>query len=79
MYFNVIYKVRTRRLRWVGNILRAGPQNPTYQALKVQFSMGNTGNLLADAPHHDSVEHLTVLAQDKTAWCNVVSSIPETN
>ena len=77
--FNIIYKLRTRRLRWVGNILRAGPLNPTYQALKVQFSTKKVGNLLADAPPHDSVEHLAVLAQDYAAWREIVSSIPETN
>ena len=77
--FNIIYKLRIRRLRWVGNILRAGPLNPTYQALKVQFSMEKTGNLLADAPPHDSVEHLVVLAHDYDAWRDIVSTIPEFN
>ena len=77
--FNIIHKLRTRRLRWVGNILRAGPLNPTYQALKVQLTMNKAGNLLADAPPHDSVEHLAVLAQDKAAWRDFVSSIPASN
>ena len=61
------------------NILRAGPLNPTYQALKAQFSMNKTVNLLTDAPPHDSVEHLAVLAQDKAAWRDFVSSIPASN
>ena len=77
--FNIIHKLRTRRLRWVGNILRAGPLNPTYQALKVQLTMNKADNLLADAPPHDSVEHLAVLAQDKAAWRDFVSSIPASN
>ena len=76
--FNIIHKLRTRRLRWVGNILHADLLNPTYQDLKVQFSMGKAGNLLADAPPHASVEHLAVLAQDCAAWRDIVSSIPAT-
>ena len=77
--FNIIHKLRTRRLRWVGNILRAGPLNPTFQALKVQFSTKKAGNLLADAPPHQSVEHLAALAQDSAVWRGIVSSIPASN
>ena len=77
--FNIIHKLRTRRLKWVGIILRAGPLNPAYQALKAQFVMKKPGNLLADAPPHHSVEHLAALAQDYAAWRDVVSSIPASN
>ena len=77
--FNIIQRVWTRRLRWVGIILRAGPANPAYQALKVQFTLKKVGNLLADAPPHQSVEHLAALAQDSAVWRGIVSSIPASN
>ena len=74
--FNIIQKLRTRRLRWVGHILRSGEGNPAYQALVAQHEMNNTGNLLMDAPFYHSFGHLSILAQDRAYWRDLVSSIP---
>ena len=65
--FNIIHKIRVRRLRWVGHILRMGPNHLTYQALKVQNSLVNDDNLLMDVPPHNSIDELTNMAQDRAA------------
>ena len=76
--YNVIQKLRVRRLRWVGNILRGGYLNPTFQALKTQCQTKKAGNLLTDAPPHHSFESLVPLAFDRVAWSIAVNSIPAT-
>ena len=76
--FNLLQKIRQRRLRWVGHILRQGVSYLTYQALKVQSQLENSGNLLMDTPPHLSLEELTTLAQDRAAWTSLVSAIPPT-
>ena len=76
--FNLLQKIRQRRLRWVGHILRQGVDYLTYQALKVQSQLENAGNLLMDPPPHLNLEELTTLAQDRAAWTELVSAIPPT-
>ena len=56
--FDLIKTIRERRLRWLGQIIRAGLDSIMYQALVVQKSLGHTGNLLMDAPPHDSIHSL---------------------
>ena len=47
---NLIHKIRQRRLRWVGHILRQGPGHIIHTALAVQSVRNKEGNLLMDAP-----------------------------
>ena len=61
---NLILKIRQRRLRWVGHILRQGPGHITYTALAVQSSRNLEGNLLMDAPPHTHLSELTHLASN---------------
>ena len=75
---NVIRKIRQCRLRWVGHLLRAGPNHLAFQALKVQQSLGQEGNLLMDTPTHNSVEDLVPLAKDRAYWKTLVRLIPAT-
>ena len=74
--FNIIRKLRTCRLRWVGHILRAGPQNPSYQALKALHLNPKPGSLLMDAPNLNSIEAIAVLAEDRAAWRDLIHYIP---
>ena len=48
--FNLVRAIRKRRLKWLGDILRAGPSRLTYQAVIEQKRRGLPGNLLMDAP-----------------------------
>ena len=63
--FNLVKKIRERRLRWLGHIIRAGPGSTMYQALVIQHSMGHSGNLLMDAPPHTSIDDLRHIANDR--------------
>ena len=74
--FNIIQKLRSRRLRWVGHILRAGPQNPSFQALKSLHANPVPGSLLMDTPTRDSIEAVANLAKDRAAWRDLVHNIP---
>ena len=65
---NLVRKIRVRRLKWLGHILRAGPQSLMFCALKAQSEMGHQGNLLMDAPTHTSIEDLVPLAMDRGSW-----------
>lgn len=47
---NLVRRIRMRRHRWLGHILRLGPDSITYQVLKVQHQLNAEGNLLMDAP-----------------------------
>ena len=72
---NIINRIRARRLRWVGHILREGPEKLTYQALKAQDEMDNPGNLLMDTPPHEKIEDLIPLAKDRATWGERVSPL----
>ena len=63
--FNLVQKIRERRFRWLGHIVRAGSGSIMYQALVVQYSMGRTGNLLMDDPYHNSIDDLRPIANDR--------------
>ena len=66
--FNLVKKIRERRFRWLGHIVRAGPTSTMYQALVVQHEMGHTGNLLMDAPPFNSIDDLRSIANDRSKW-----------
>ena len=73
--FNLVKAIRKRRLKWLGDILRNGPNRLTYQAIKEQRSLGLPGNLLMDAPPHNSLEELAIKAKDRAQWRILVASI----
>ena len=74
--FNLICKIRQRRLRWVGHILRSGPNSITYHALSAQLEMNHEGHLLMDVPPFTSMEDLTEKAMDRAALSEHTNSIP---
>ena len=73
---NLIHKIRQRRLRWVGHILRQGPDHITYTALEAQSKSNTEGNLLMDAPPHNNLDDLIPLAMDRASWGTMVRHIP---
>ena len=67
--FNLVRKIRQRRLRWLGHLLRAGEQRLTYQALQEQFHLQKrAGNLFMDAPPFHDLQQLAELAKDRCTW-----------
>ena len=73
--FNLVKKIRERRLRWVGHIIRAGPDSLMYQTLVTQQIMGHTGNLLMDTPPHNTIDELRPLANDRGRWKALVRQL----
>ena len=67
--FNLVKKIRQRRLRWLGHLLRAGENRLTYQALQSQLQLqGRAGNLFMDAPPFKDLNELSELAADRCKW-----------
>lgn len=66
--FNLVRSIRVRRFRWLGHILRGGEERLVYAAMKAQSENGKEGNLLMDAPQHQSIYHLQLIAKDKAHW-----------
>ena len=73
--FNLTKKIRERRLRWLGHIVRAGPSSIMYQALMIQHEMGHTGNLLMDTPPHNSIDDLRPIANDRCKWKSLARNL----
>ena len=73
--YNLVKAIRKRRLKWVGEILRAGPTRLTYQAIEEQNRMALPGNLLMDAPPYTTLEELAITAKDQVQWKILVNSI----
>ena len=73
--FNLVRSIRKRRMRWIGDILRAGPERITYQAVEEKRRFGLPGNILMDAPPHTTLEELSVKVRDLSLWKGLVESI----
>ena len=72
---NLIRRIRMRRHRWVGHILRLGQKSIVYQALKVQSLMMVEGNLLMDVPPFNNFEDLARQAMDRARWRELTHAI----
>ena len=66
--YDLVKHIRARRLKWLGQILRQGPSRLTYQAVEEQRRLGLPGNILMDAPHHNTLRELAIKAKNKKAW-----------
>ena len=74
--FDLVKTIRIRRLRWLGQILRGDQTRLLFNTVVYQFQNYSAGNLFMDAPPHDNLDKLIVLASDKTYWKSLESSIP---
>ena len=74
-HLNLVRKIRIRRHKWLGHILRAGENSLLFQALKVQADLNHQGNLLMDAPPFINVEDLIPLAMDRASWRSMAHDI----
>ena len=72
---NLVRKIRIRRHKWLGHILRAGEDSLMFHALKVQSDLNLQGNLLMDAPRFNRVEDLIPLAMDRASWRSLAHDI----
>ena len=73
--FNLVRSIRVRRFKWLGHILRAGPDRITYKAVEEQKRMGLPGNILMDAPQHNTLRDLVIVAKDRAYWRALAANI----
>ena len=72
---DLIRRIRMRRHRWLGHILRLGPSSIVYQAIMIQDKMQLEGNLLMDAPPYTNIEDLACQAKDRARWRELTHAI----
>ena len=68
--FDLLLHIRKMRLKWLGDILRNhwGSNNLLMHAVCMQHHMKMEGNILMDAPRHETMDQLTTMARDKAFW-----------
>ena len=76
---NLIRKLRIRRHKWLGHILRDDPSRLITQAVKTQRALGLEGSLLMDAPPHSTFQELVDLAADRATWADSQKDIPRSH
>ena len=84
--FDLISRLRSRRLRWAGHILRMEDSSLLKRVLleqvkkELEQSQREDGGLLMDAAEFKSVEELVDLAQDRKSWrSRVLDLLPESD
>ena len=72
--YNLGNRIRSRRLRWLGHVLREEETHLVRRVLlaymqdKLDTGGYPAGSILMDAPHHNTTEGLVELAKDKEDW-----------
>ena len=64
LQFRLGKRLRMRRFKWLGHILRAGPGHITFKAIEEQKRLGLPVNILMDAPQHNTLWDLVTQAKD---------------
>ena len=65
---NLVRKIRIRRYRWLGHILRTPTTRLIHVALEAQLQQRSPGNLFLDAPPFRDLDDLRNLAKDRAGW-----------
>ena len=79
--FDLVSRLRSRRLRWAGHILRLEEASLIRRVLlaivarDLDRGSSEEGGLLADAPAFNTVEQLLELAADKAGWQKAVREL----
>ena len=75
--FDIISWIRSRRLRWLGHILRLPEENKSLlkEAVKHIYEHAQEGDLCMDAPIANDWERLKALASDRSSWRKRVNDL----
>ena len=79
--FDILKRLRARRLRWAGHILRSEESNLLRRVLlaevrqDLEAGCGTDGGLLMDAPAYSSVEELLESVGDRKGWRLLISCL----
>ena len=74
--FDLVKDIRTRRLKWLGQILRGDKDRILFDAVRHQHEYCISGHLLMDVPPHNDFDELVNMAKDKTFWSTLRHDIP---
>ena len=66
--FNLVGHIRSRRVRWLGHILRMSDVRLLHRLVCQCSESYQVGSIFDDAPPHASMKHLMELAQEKAQW-----------
>lgn len=66
--FDLVRRLRARRLKWLGGILRMDDSRILHRVVMRQQPPHAQGSLLADAPVHRSMIELKRMAEDQESW-----------
>ena len=66
--FNLVGHIRSRRVRWLGHILRMSDVRLLHRLVCQCSESYQVGSIFDDAPPHASMKHLMALAQEKAQW-----------
>ena len=69
--------IRARRLKWLGHILRMGPERLIHQAVRFMSDHRRAGDLLMDVPRRYSWEELKELAANRDYWRQRVKALKD--
>ena len=73
--FNLLYHLRSRRLRWLGHILRMEDSRLLRAVVCSAQQPYPAGSIFMDAPPHSSMDHLVKLAGRKKSWSRMVKRL----
>ena len=73
--FDLVRWIRSRRLQWVGHILRMKPDRKIKQAVYDMFRDPTSGDLLMDAPKTTSWRELCTRGCDREGWSKLVREL----
>ena len=76
---NLVRKLRIRRHKWAGHILRGDPSRLIHQAVLAQWNLNMKGGLLMDAPTHGTFQELIVKAKDRATWQDHEKDVPQSH
>ena len=75
--FDLVRWIRARRLAWLGHILRLGPERKIKQAVFEMFKSKTEGDMLMDAPPHQTWRELCSYAVNRDYWRATVRSMKQ--
>lgn len=76
--FDLVSHLRSRRLRWLGHILRMPEDRLLRRVVTQQSAPYREGSLFMDAPPHSSMVELVSLAYDRRCWNAMVRRLKRT-